>query len=355
MSAGILRHPRCVIAVGGAQISPIECEVKQSQHQSADTFDARLALDDPSGLDEMFWSDTAKIDVTISATNDLATSGFTQMFTGSVDKVDIDLDERTVHICGRDKTAKMVDAKTNEKWLNKQPQDIIQDLAGRSGLGVQFSGTSSDRAGLKYKDDYNRISELDSHWNVIVRLAKQLGCIAFVKGDTLNIQPWDSSQGGSFTIFYQRPTPASHAEGSVVKLNLCRDLNLAKKVKINHKSWQHKQGQGIESEFESDGAGSDTLEYSFKGANLTKQQQDAIARSRVDEITSHERTISIDAPGDVTIDPSMMLVLTGTGTAFDQPYVISDIEHRWGWGEGYRMSVRVRNRDSKRGKAKQNK
>lgn len=342
--SGFTRQPRCM--VNG--IVPVECSIHVSQHQSADTFAAVIALDDPGNPGPSYWADTAPIDVTIMATNDIGSAGMTQMFTGQVDKVEIDWDRRTVHISGRDQTGALIDAKTNEKWLNKQPQDIITDLAGRAGLSVQFSGTAADRAGLKYKDDYNRISELDSTWNVIVRLAKELGCIAYVKGTVLYVQPWDFSGGGAYNVFYQGPTPAGAAQGTVLKLDTGRDLVLARDVTVNHKSWQHKQGQAIESEFEATGSGGGTLSHSLKGANLTKQQQDAIAQGRINEIVSHERTVTIVTYGDVTLQAGMTVNLSGTGTGFDMDYVISDIEHHWSWGQGYLMTVRVRNKSKGR-------
>src|SRR6266446_4675480 len=135
--SGFTRQPRCT--VNG--IVPMECSLHISQHQTADTFDATIALDDPANPGPAYWANTAPIPVTI------------------------DWGQRRVHIRGRDNTSALIDEKTNEKWLNKQPQDIITDLAGRAGLTVQFTGTAPDRAGLKYKDDYNRISELDSQWN----------------------------------------------------------------------------------------------------------------------------------------------------------------------------------------------
>ena len=311
--------------------------------RSADSFAATIALDDPGNPGPQYWADTAPIPVTIMATNDIASGGMTQMFTGGVDQVDIDWDRRTVHIRGRDLTGKLIDAKTNEKWLNKQPQDIIEDLAGRVGLSVQFSGKSPDRAGLKYKDDYNRISELDSFWNVIVRLAKELSCIAYVKGTVLFVQPWDFSGGGAYNVFYQGPTPASAAQGTVLKLDTGHNKQLAKDVKVNHKSWQHKAGQAIESEFEAAGSGGGTLEHTLKGPNLTKQQNDAICLGRCNEIVSHERTVTIVTYGDVTLQPGMTVNLSGTGTGFDMSYVISDIEHHWSFAQGYLMTVRVRN------------
>jgi phage protein D len=341
--SGFTRQPRCT--VNG--ITPIECSVHVSQHQSADTFAASIALDDPGNPGAAYWANTAPINVTIMATNDVASGSMTQMFTGGVDKVDIDWDQRIVHISGRDLTSGLIDAKTNEKWLNKQPEDIITDLAGRVGLSVQFSGKSPDRAGLKYKDDYNRISELDSYWNVIVRLAREVGCIAYVKGSVLFVQPWDFSGGGQYQVVYAPPTAGSAAQGNVIKLDTSRDLVLAKQITVNHKSWQHKQGQAIESEFQAPGSGG-TLKHGLKAANKTKQQSDAVAQGRINEIISHERTVTIRTYGDVTIRPDMNLVLSGTGTSFDQSYVISDIEHHWSWHQGYLMTLRVRNKSSGR-------
>src|SRR5258708_5582716 len=187
--SGFTRQPRCT--VNG--IVPIECSLNISQHATADTFAAVIALDDPANPGPAYWADTAPIPVTIMATNDTATGSMTQMFTGNAETVEINWDQRTVHISGRDLTGQLIDTKTNEKWLNKQPQDIITDLAGRAGLTVQFSGTAPDRAGLKYKDDYNRISELDSQWNVIFRLTKEMGCIAYVKGTVRFVQPWHAT------------------------------------------------------------------------------------------------------------------------------------------------------------------
>jgi phage protein D len=345
-----------LLQTDAATFTPVECQISVSQHQSSDTFSAKIALDDPSGLDESYWLGTAPLNVTVSATNDVNSGGYVTMLTGAVDKIEVEFATRMVHISGRDKTAKLIDRKTNEKWLNKQPQDIINDLAGRVGLSVQFNGKPQDRAGLKYKDDYNRISELDSCWNIIVRLAKDLGCIAFVKGDTLNIQPWDASGGGIYNVFYQRPGQAP-AQANFIRLTCTRDLHLAKKIKVNHKSWQHKAGKAIETEFEYDGSGDDgdVLEHSYKAANLTKQQQDQLAGNHLDHIVSHERGVALDMPGDVNLDPTMMLALSGTGTAADQSYVISAIDHHWSFHSGYTMRVRVRNKSKLRGDKKQNK
>src|SRR5260221_13860479 len=105
--SGFTRQPRCT--VNG--IVPIECSINVSQHQTADTFAAVIALDDPANPGPAYWADTAPIAVTIMATNDVATRSMTQMFIGNVEWVEILWDQRTVHIRGRDNTGALIDAK----------------------------------------------------------------------------------------------------------------------------------------------------------------------------------------------------------------------------------------------------
>ena len=347
MPSGVVRKPRVLISAGGASVAPLECSVTTTTHKRGDTFSAKLALDAPGGLDEHFWADTSPIPVTVTATNDAASGGFATLFVGEVDTAEIDFDQRTVHISGRDKTAKLLETKTTEKWQNHTTSEIVNDIAGRVGLSADIQVADADKVGLIFKDDYNRISDQDVLYNVLVRLAQREGNAVFVKKDRLVFKPADQLGGGSFTIQYVAPTPQSYAQGNFTTLKASRNLASAKNVKVNVKSWQHKQEKVIESEYQSSGPGGD-LEYTYRAPNMTKQQADKIAKSRHDEVVGRERNLSVDAPGDVTIDPEMLLTLSGTGTGFDQDYIISQIEHRFSQHEGYRMSISTRNKDKNR-------
>src|ERR1043166_3343100 len=101
---GFIRAPRVTIATDAGDFSPIECTVNVSQHQSADTFDAVLAMDDKGAV---ALCDMAPINVTIVATNDQASGGWNQMIVGQADKIDTDFACRTISISGRDQTAQM--------------------------------------------------------------------------------------------------------------------------------------------------------------------------------------------------------------------------------------------------------
>lgn len=350
-----LRQPRAFVSVNGANLTPIECSVSSSRHQSADTFYAQLPLDNDVGLDETFWADTAPIPVTINATNDASQGGMTALLVGQVDEPLIDFRQRLVMIKGRDLTGALTDLKTSEKWQNLSNQDIITQIAGRAGLSVNFAGTT-DQSGLQFDQDYNEISDLDACWNVIVACAKRLGCIAFVKGSTLYVQPLDQPAQRFFQVNYQRPTAGQIASGNFVSLNCARNLNLAKDATLQVQSWQHKQGKTITSKFKSSGKSKteNPSLYQFRAANLTKEQQDRIAKSHLKETLSHERVVSLGGlPGDVTINPALMgLQLSGTGTAFDQNYILSNVTHRFSMN-GYVMDVAGHNQDASRGEPTQ--
>ncbi len=191
-----VRKPRPLVVIEGNRLSPIECSVNLSLHQSADTFYARLPLDNNAGLDETYWMDTAPILITILGTNDAVTDSFTTLLTGQVDESSVDFSQRVVLIRGRDLTAQLIDLKTDERWLNTSNEDIISQLAERVGLNVKIS-EGADKAGLQFDQDYNEISDSDSCWNVIVACAKRLGCIAFVKGQYA-LHPAARSRAGDF-------------------------------------------------------------------------------------------------------------------------------------------------------------
>lgn len=352
--------PRCVFVVNGKTIEAMEASVHVSRRQSADTFFAKLPLDNDAGLDETFWSDTAPIPIEVRGTNDISKGGFKTLLTGQVDKVQVTLHDRIVTLIGRDKTALLTDSSTSEQFLNQSVEDVVQTLATRAGLIAQFLGTDdgdSAKAGLQYDQDVNLITTTDNYWNTIVGLARQSGQIAFVKGNTVFVQPIDAPGNGTFTVTYQRPSPGSPASSNSIMLTCARDLNIAKTVLVEHQTWNQKQGKSTTSKFQSksksNSAAKDTAIMRFHGANMSKSQQDRVAKSRLKETMIHEREVDIEMPGDVTIDPQSELELTGTGTKFDQSYLISGVVHRFDINGGYQMTVSIHNKDADRGDPEQ--
>lgn len=342
-----VRAPRAVLTVNGIQVVPVECEIRENTHHQADTFGATMTLD--GDADEAFWADLASITCTVRATNDYAAGGWATKFDGKIDDVDIDLFRRTVRVTGRDRVSDLLDTKTNEQWQNQTTSEIVTDIAGRVGLTANVSIQNGDKSGLIYKDDYNRESDNDVLWNVLVRLAQREGCAVFIKpgSGVLSFLPVDQLGGSTFVVHYVAPTPTTIASGNFTALSLRRGFAVSKNIKVRVKSYQLKGKKSISSEFSSAGKIPGESAYDYRIPNLTKTQADKAAKNRLDEILRQEKGVQVDMPGDVTLDPSFMLQLSGTGTSFDQSYIISSIVHRFGEA-GYRMVVDVRNKDRNR-------
>jgi hypothetical protein len=354
----IARSPRCQLVINGQKVAPIECNVHVSIHMSADILTATLPLLSWLGLDAKFWADTAPILFEVYGTNDIGSASFTPLLAGQLDKPQLILHRNEVSIRGRDATAQLIETKTTQLWVNQTDQQIITALAGQAGLAVQF-GAASINAGLDLDADYyQEHSDQDTAWNKIVELAKKAGCIAFVKGATLYVQPIDAApQNGYVTIAYQPPAPGVSPAANAVMLFAARNLNLAKSTTLTLQSAQHQQGTDITSSFKS--AGKDTssaaLVYTHRAANLTKAQQDRIASAHLKATLSHERQIELNnLPGDVSVIPGLKgLTLTGTGTAYDQNYILSEATHRFSNDGGYMMDLSAHSQDASRGEPTQ--
>lgn len=357
------RAPRCQISINGVAVAPIECNVHISIHQSADTFYAKLPILRASGLDEAFWASTAPIPVEIDGTNDINSGSYSPLLIGQVDEAQLIFNERAVSIKGRDKTAALTEqnaknsSDSSQVWRNKSNQNVIADLAAQAGLSVVFNGFDID-AGLQYDQDYSELSDSDSAWNMIIALARKAGCIAFVKGMTLYVQPIDTTPpNGMYMIKYQPPAAGSLPQSNAVLLFATRNLPLAKDTTVTVQSWRHKAGDAITSTYESKpkSASADRLIYQHRAANLTKNQQDRIALAHLKETLSHERQIDAqNFPGDVSVVAGLMgLTLSGTGTAFDQDYVLADVVHHFDNEGGYTMDLSAHSQDAGRGEPDQ--
>jgi hypothetical protein len=77
--------------------------------------------------------------------------------------------------------------------------------------------------------------------------------------------------------------------------------------------------------------------------NLTEDQAQQLANQMAHEITLHERTVSVEMPGEITLTPRTMFKLQGTKTSFDQVYYCSSIERHMTFDEGFTENIRLKN------------
>lgn len=345
---GRARQIHAFVVANGVPCRVKSVQVQQSATATTDTFRATLAMNGlPPGRGVHFWSDTDVIKVEVTV---LTGENANTIFWGAVDKVKCNWQSHTIDVSGRDESKKPVEKKSTESWKNKTADEIVKEVSGRHGLGALTD--PADFAGKVWADDHVRITDQHSDWTLFHKMANREGKVVYAQDGNVYFKDLDEGNEGSIDIVYVPMTPASHAAGNYVTLDCERNLQLAKKTKVKVRSWHTKKKEKVEHEEELPGSTEDgENEYVYRYDGLTRPQAEKIAKKRLRENTRHERTITVNCPGNPNARPRMMANLTGTGTAFDQSYYIDRVTHDVG-EQGYRMTLTSKNTSKKRGRKK---
>lgn len=316
-----LRQPQAYVVINGAQYPVTSVEVMQSRTKNSDTFWCEIPL-------ELIGDVTGK-DVTAQVYMGNDQVADTLMFDGYVDNVSISFDHQVVTLNGRDKIKKMIDKKSRQGFLNKKPDDIVNQLAGSAGLSVNSDGLSS-KAGKIYKQDFNAFLHDISDWSMVCKLADQFGLSAYATLGTIYIKQMPESLP-VYQINYVPPTSGNYADGDFISLHCTHNLIVDGGATVNVHSWNHKSKKKI-SATSSSGSGP-TYDYSAT-PGLTQDQAQNIAKKRLYENTAPGRTVSLTVPGDVTMNVRTDVQITGTGTSFDDTFETESVEFRMDCGSG---------------------
>lgn len=259
------------------------------------------------------------------------------LITGEIDTTDFDYVGRTIRFTGRDKSAKLHDNKTSEKWLNKKPSEIVQDLAGRAGLSVNVDA-SQLMAGKQLQQDFVKLSDNVSFAYVIHKLAEFDGARWFVDPmGTLHYLSMDNPSG-IYTLNYVPPTGGPMI-ADFMHLSIRRNIQAGKGIAVTVKSWHPKQKQVFSDTSNVEGKGG-PIKYNYHIPNLLQEHVSKHARSEANEKARHELTLSASVVGDPTINVAMGLQLTGTGF-WDQTYQMDTVHHQIGMS-GHRTNITAR-------------
>lgn len=339
--SGTLRFPRAEVNIGGRVVPFVDLSATQTRHKKGDTAKVITAMKllDPA------WLASASGDLPFT----IAING-TQVFNGHVSTSSYDWAERTVTVEGRDAAAKLMDAQSQEKWQNKKPHEIVQEIAQRHGIQTEVD-QPSDQAGKIYSDDYDALSNRHSEWSVINWIADHFGMIAYITGGKLYYKNHDE-QLPTVTIQYRPPTPQEYESGNFIKLHTTRNHVLGRKTKVNVHSHNHRKKEVYHANEEDGDGGDEPLIYHYHIPQISQQQGQRIAKAKMAEIKSHEMKVdSLEIPGDESINARVSIQLTGTGTAFDQSYDAGDITHTISVKGGYVTTIHVKNKKGQKGGA----
>jgi phage protein D len=346
-----VRAPRLRLVVNGSTIaSVVTAELVSNNHYAADRFHVQLALGDAQPAP---WAATDDMEATLDLSLDGGLS-WTTVIDGIVDSVDIDPLARTVTLAGRDRTALLIEARTQETFANRRASEIAELLAARHGLTPDVAPTT-ELVGRYWQDEHDRITlgefaHAITEWDLLVTLARREGFDVWVSGRTLHFRPPQTAPTAAAVL---RPAPMTGGPANVTSLQLRRALTFARDIEVVVKSWNaHHQAaftQTARARRKRGAAGigrgqtAQMQRYVYIIPNLTPDAALKLAQAKLAELSRNERVISAEMPGELTLAPRMMMRLEGTFTDFDQTYWIDEIERHIDITHGFTQRLSARN------------
>jgi len=336
------RSPGVLALLDGAPVlGTIEAHVTSTGCHAADRFELCVATSADPLMGAVFWGDIAGVQIDLQFNVGF---GFVSLIQGYVDSVVIDPLAGTARVAGRDLSAGLIEARTQETFANHTSSEIATILAGRHGLGAQVQATTTP-VGRYWELEHDHItldqfSRSTTEWDLLAGLAEREGFDAWVAGTTLFFQPPATAVSPAAVI---RPVPTPNGPPNVTWLRLERALTLAQPISVSVKSWNSRMAQTFVQTATTQGSSGVPLQYSFVLPNLTPDVALQMAQRRLDELVRHERVVTAEMPGELSISAHGLLGLEGTGTAFDQAYRIDEVERSIDARSGFRQTVRARN------------
>ena len=250
ISSGVNPH-RAWVTVNGLMFPVSAGSVEQNATRRSSSFSGQIPLGYVGA--ELFFAtlDSNQTTVTVKTSGSQA-----DLVSGEIDNVDFDYIGGVISFHGRCQSAKLHAPKTAEKWINKKPHEIVQDLAGRAGLKVEID-QSSLKAGRFVQIDWSKLTDNISHMTVIHKMAEFMGARWWVdaKG-TLHVKSTDNPQG-VYTLNY---APGGSKRADFLAMSITRNIQAGKPIKVTVKSFHAGQKKNYVGSFSIGGAGS-TVEY----------------------------------------------------------------------------------------------
>lgn len=357
------RQPRGLVKVNGEVVPGwIEFEVDNNVFFHADTFRCTFAVSAlPAEYGPMWWASQSTIYLELFAGFPSDADNFTaadldSFIYGRVDEITYDPAGTTIEVTGRDLTAAFIDARTYEQFVNRTASEIAAELAARHGMYAVITHTKT-KAGTYYELENRRIPFDRTEWDLLTWLAHEEGFVVYVKGQQLFFEPPPEANATRYALRWSAPTldgaqPTPAFNG--MRLTCSRNLTLANDIVVFVRSWNTKQKKGFTVKAQAthtkkaighgdQQAAGPAQSYSFVRPGLTKEQAQKVANAKLAELSAHEMKISAELPADNLLAMSMLIDLSGTGTAYDQTYYPDSIVRSMSVRNGYTMRLSAKN------------
>jgi hypothetical protein len=336
--SSLWRAPRLLVLANGAPLTTAtEASVTSFGGFAGTLWQVRAALAGDAAL----WAASTDVDVDVQVALD-PIGGFVSLVQGSADYIGIDPIAGTLTLEGRDRSAALIEARTQETFANRTSSEIAQLLAARHGLAADVQATTTP-VGRFWELEHDTLT-LDAHaratteWDLLATLAGWEGFDLWVSGSTLHFRPPD-------TVAPPIVLAAAATAGGApdfTALRLDRALSFAGDIVVTVKSWHSRLGSGtVQTAQTARGAGT-SRDYVFVVPNLTPDAALLLAQRKLAELASHELVIRGEMPGELALSPRAAVQLIGTGTMFDTVFRIDEIERRISMRRGFSQLLQAR-------------
>jgi phage protein D len=330
ISTGVRSH-RCWLDIDGTKIPITTGSVQQTATRKSASFSATIPMATAGARDLL--ASLGENTTTIYVQSGAAPKA---LVVGEIDSVDFDYIGGNLNVTGRDKSAKLHQTKSAEKWTNKKNGEIVKDIAGRVGLEPDISQNTID-AGKYVNIDWSKITDGISFATILHKMAELEGARWWVNGGKLKFKSEDD-QSTVYTITYSdRQTGAQIAskQADFLQLKIRRNVQAGKTVSVKVASWNPRKKQAFTGTQTIGGAGG-TTNYVYHIPGLDQAHADKHAKSKAKEHSRHELTVHVQCVGDPEIDIAQKLRLRGTD--FDQDFEMDSIHHSFGL-QGHTMTI----------------
>lgn len=325
--------PHAAWLVVGGSAWPIENgSVTQSAHRKTSSFSGVVPMSWP-GARSFFSSvdNGQEASIRVMARGQMAT-----LITGALDHVDFGyIPDRVIRFQGRDKSSKLHEKISSEKWLNKKPSEIVQELIGRAGLSGKITA-SKVKAGKQLQQDFVKLSENVTYATVIMEMARIDGARWWVDANgTFHYALFGDTQG-TYSIYINQSSNPIRSD--CIELKIERNLQAARPHEVTVKGWHPKKRKIFSYTSNVSGVGP-TRTWNYQVPTIDDDRAQRHAKSEAGDKARHEFKCTATVVGDPSVSAGMGLSVSGTD--FDQTFDIDSVHHNFGMG-GYRTHITAR-------------
>lgn len=338
------RAPRVMAEINGLIVNTvIHASISMNHSGKSSRFALTVSMGRQTGGDQWLAGATRRVAVSLL----VHTAGAEEpvrVFEGIADDLAFDPIRKIAHIQGRDYSAILGGSTIQSSFSNLTASEIAGMIADQHGFPSNITPThamvGSYRAGNYNQMLLNDYSGFTDQWSLLAALARSEDFDLFFDGQTLVFQPSDSDNVSNVQ-FNAR---------DLIGLRFHRRCPVASQTKVMVKSWDSWLNQPVSHEEtqsfdwlgeagspEVDASGNETV---FIKPNMSFSGAERLCKNYIESISQDSLYVDATMEGETSLRPGDVMTITGTGTFFDQRYVVRSIDRRFSSGGGFLQYAR---------------